>query len=93
MLAWDGLLGVAVILWLLLRVSYRRSLFLWKMSVDAAAEERASDVWALSRRSEWEARKRLLEAHREGYADQSFLCMKFVQTLTWLIQSSGWGIL
>lgn len=69
MLAWDCFLAIAFVLWVLLRVAYVRSLVHWKRGVQVAKEEQAADVWALSRMNKWEARQRLMDAYREGYAE------------------------
>ena len=69
LVAWDVLVGVAVALWVVLRIMYRATLRELRADAAEAARAEASDAWADTRRSEWEARRELLEARREVFGD------------------------
>eukprot|EP00037_Helgoeca_nana_P026854 m.304884 g.304884 ORF g.304884 m.304884 type:complete len:747 (-) comp27334_c0_seq2:1511-3751(-) len=65
LLIWDGLLGVAVLLWVGLRWTHTQMAAGWRRMVVAEAKEEAQDEWADTRRSGWRARRTLLEVQRE----------------------------
>ena len=64
LVAWDVLVGVAVVLWIVLRLMYLHALRMLRSKVVAVSRAEATDVWADTRRSAWAARRRLLEARK-----------------------------
>lgn len=54
LLAWDALLGLALLLWVSLRVQYRRVLAQWNRQAKEEAEAEAQDEWGATRRSQWQ---------------------------------------
>jgi hypothetical protein len=69
LVAWDVLAGLAIGLWIVLRVAHQRALRELRAEAASAAHAEAVDVWVDTRRSAWEARRRLLEARREAFND------------------------
>jgi hypothetical protein len=67
LVAWDVVVGVAVGLWVALRTLHMLALRALRTEAVAAAQAEASDEWRDTRRSAWEARRRLLEARREAF--------------------------
>jgi hypothetical protein len=67
LVAWDSFVGVAVGMWVVLRVLHRRALLSLRTEATAAANAEAADVWRDLRRSVWGARRRLLEARQEAF--------------------------
>jgi hypothetical protein len=69
LVAWDVFVGVAILLWLVLRLLH--CFGLWQLGIEATLAEEAeeADVWAGTRRSAWEARRRLWEARREAFVE------------------------
>jgi len=69
LVTWDIFVGVAVVLWIVLRVLYRATVRELRADAAEVALAEASDAWADTRRSEWEARRQLLEARREAFGE------------------------
>jgi serine/threonine protein kinase len=69
LIAWDALVGVAVVMWLVLRVMYARATRLLRVEAAAAARAEETDEWADTRRSTWEARRQLLNARQSAFAE------------------------
>jgi serine/threonine protein kinase len=67
LVAWDAVVGVAVGMWVALRMLYILSLRALRTEAVAAARAEANDEWRDTRRGAWEARRRLLEARREAF--------------------------
>jgi serine/threonine protein kinase len=69
LVAWDVLVGVAVALWIVLRLMYVHALREMRVKADADASAEASDVWADTRRTAWRARRTQLEARQEAFGE------------------------
>jgi hypothetical protein len=69
LLAWDLVVCLAVGLWIVLRVSYVLAQRALRTEAAAAAAAEASDEWRATRRSAWEARRRLFEARGEAFME------------------------
>jgi hypothetical protein len=67
LVAWDIVVGVAVGLWIVLRVLHLQAIRSLRTEAAAAALAEAADVWADTRRSAWGVRRRLLEARQEAF--------------------------
>jgi hypothetical protein len=67
LVVWDGVVGVAVGLWVALRISHVRALRALRFEVDVAARAEGLDTWRDTRQSAWSARRALLEAQREAF--------------------------
>jgi hypothetical protein len=65
---WLGCLGVAVVMWAVLRVTYLRKLTEWHGHAAAVRQREAVDEWAGTRRSVWAAVFHQVERQKEGYA-------------------------
>ena len=101
LVAWDALVGLAVVLWIVLRVMHHHALRILRSEVVAASEAQARDVWAGTRRSGWEAKHRLLEAHRNAFNEVAkplepyiavfvlFAAPAFVMSTTFCTNHSG----
>ena len=68
---WNGLLGVALFLWICLRIVYYRVSQRWRMQKRELAARELSDEWRETRRSEWRARAAALSAELEEYTEVS----------------------
>jgi hypothetical protein len=75
MLAWNALLGVALLMWIVLRVLYRRALAKWRSNARANIVAEANDAWGLTRRGEWSTQRDWHEIQREGY--ETVQCITF----------------
>jgi hypothetical protein len=69
LLVWDGLLGVAVLMWTALQITYRQSLGSWRSRYDEVVTAENEDDWALTRRSVWLSHRRLMTHQRDGYTE------------------------
>ena len=69
LVAWDVLVGLAIVLWVVLRVLHRHYMLALRAASDAAAQAEAADVWADTRRGTWAARRRVLVARKEAFTD------------------------
>jgi serine/threonine protein kinase len=69
LIAWDVLVGVAVVLWLVLRLLYWRLLVQLRNDTVAATQAEAEDEWAATRHSAWEAQLQLLKAREDAFSD------------------------
>lgn len=69
LVVWDVAVGVAVLLWIVLRLLYRWMQSCLRVQGDAAMHARAEDVWAATRRSAWESQLRLMEARSNAFAE------------------------
>jgi hypothetical protein len=67
LVAWDAVVGVAVGLWIVLRALHVRALRALRIEAAAAVRAEAADEWIDTRRSQWDVRRRLLEARREAF--------------------------
>jgi hypothetical protein len=67
LLVWDGVVVVAVGLWIVLRLLHRHALQALRSVAAGTAHAEANDEWAGTRRSAWKARQRFLEARREAF--------------------------
>lgn len=65
--AWVGCLGVAIALWLYLRVAYTRALGRWRSLLAESKTAETGDEWAETRRSMWQASRELLTMQRDAY--------------------------
>ena len=66
---WDGLVAVAVLAWIGLRVAYAAAKWSWREQVRATAMEEEQDEWADTRRSTWEEKWRQARLQMEGYRE------------------------
>jgi hypothetical protein len=69
LVAWDCVVGVAVAMWIVLRVLHWHALRLLRSEAIAASLAEEADVWVDTRRSAWEARRRYLELRREAFTE------------------------
>lgn len=67
LLVWDGFLGVALLMWLGLRIAYHRAVRSWRAHVRSESSAEAADDWALTRQSIWNTRRERMHAEREEY--------------------------
>lgn len=66
---WLGVLGIAIVLWLYLRYVYHGFITLWSRAVDATNAAEAEDVWAATRRGQWQANRELLLLRKDACAE------------------------
>lgn len=64
---WVGALMVAVVLWIYLRVAYTKMVGRWRASLAEVRAAEATDDWASTRRSAWQAQRELIVMQREAY--------------------------
>lgn len=69
LLVWDGLLGLAVLLWIVVRVVHRRALSRWQRRVDTDTANEAVDPWGSTRQSEWGAVRAVRQLERAEYTE------------------------
>ena len=69
LVAWDVLVGIAIALWFVLRSMHRNVLRALRADMAAVLEAEAQDVWARTRRSDWDDRRRLLLAQQEAFSE------------------------
>jgi hypothetical protein len=69
LVAWDGLVVLAVGLWIVLRMLYRHALRVLRTEEAAVALAETSDVWADTRRGAWDARRRFLNARSDAFTE------------------------
>jgi hypothetical protein len=67
LVVWDVLVGLAAALWAVLRMVHRSAARALRTEAVASAQAQAADVWADTRQSTWNARRRLLEASGEAF--------------------------
>jgi hypothetical protein len=67
LVAWDGVVGVAVAMWIVLRALHLHALRVLRTEAIAAELAEETDDWADTRRSAWEARRLFLELRREAF--------------------------
>jgi hypothetical protein len=67
LVVWDALVGLAVLMWLVLRWMYGRALRALTAEDLATAREEEVDTWAETRRSAWSAQREMLKARREAF--------------------------
>ena len=63
---WIGLLSVAIVMWVLVRMAYVMTLAEWRELAAATDKEEQADEWAATRRSVWRAKRRLMNMQREA---------------------------
>ena len=68
LMVWDVAVGVAVLLWIVLRLLYYRLQSRLKAQTEDVTRARVHDVWAATRRSAWESQMQLMEARRDVFA-------------------------
>ena len=69
LIAWDILVGCAIVLWLVLRLMHHRVVNAFRTQAKAVARAEANDIWVDTRRSAWAARRRLLQEQQKGFAE------------------------
>ena len=69
LIAWDVLVGVAVVQWIVLRMMARNAIQALHTIAVAATRDEAADVWADTRRGAWRARQQVLQARRDAFAE------------------------
>eukprot|EP00035_Acanthoeca_spectabilis_P005438 m.113568 g.113568 ORF g.113568 m.113568 type:complete len:1135 (-) comp13027_c0_seq1:1812-5216(-) len=67
LIVWNGILGFALIMWLLLRLVYLRTMRLWRSYEGAAHRNEILDEWADTRRSLWVAHRELIAMQQRAY--------------------------
>jgi hypothetical protein len=69
LVAWDLIVGVAVVLWIALRVLHLHVLRALRSEVAAMARAESNDEWRDTRRSAWEARRLLVKVRGDAFAE------------------------
>jgi hypothetical protein len=69
LVAWNVVVGVAVSLWILLRLVHQWTQRRLRVQAAKVAHARDRDEWVATRRSAWEAQFRLLEARADAFAE------------------------
>lgn len=69
LLAWDAVVGLAILLWMALRVRHHRTVRAYTEELDASRRQEADDEWADTRRSEWRAERRLVQARQAAFEE------------------------
>ena len=64
---WLGFLGLAIVMWIALRLVLRAKLSQWRVILAERQEEWARDLWAPTQTNEVINRRRLVHLMREGY--------------------------
>ena len=72
---WLGFLGMAVVMWIALRLVLRAKLSNWLVILAESQEEWARDLWAPTQRNEVINRRRLVDLMREGYVCLCDVCV------------------
>eukprot|EP00035_Acanthoeca_spectabilis_P015826 m.317844 g.317844 ORF g.317844 m.317844 type:complete len:1135 (+) comp16442_c0_seq2:26-3430(+) len=67
LLVWDALLGIAILLWVSLRIMYRRTILQWRRQAAAVINAANRDAWRDTRQSAWRADHASLASVRETY--------------------------
>jgi len=66
---WDGILGIAIVMWGGLRIAHSTVLKTWRGAVATAQQNEDNDEWKLTRKSAWLAKRRLLDAQCAAYRE------------------------
>lgn len=66
---WNGLLAIAILLWIQLRVRYHLALRQWHAESTELREAEESDEWRVTRGSAWAAQELLHDIVKEGYRE------------------------
>ena len=69
LVVWDVLVGIAIVLWVVLRLMYRYALRALRLEYEAMARAEMADEWADTRRSAWGVHYRLLYARRLAFVE------------------------
>eukprot|EP00037_Helgoeca_nana_P009398 m.82503 g.82503 ORF g.82503 m.82503 type:complete len:1195 (+) comp19552_c0_seq1:104-3688(+) len=64
---WSGAVGVAIIVWIGVRIAYAQISLTWRACIDAVNSAELADAWGDTRRSEWRAKSTLLNAQLAAY--------------------------
>ena len=65
---WLGFLGIAIVMWVALRIEFRGKLSHWGVVLAEQEEEWSRDLWAPTQKNELINRRRLVSLMREGCA-------------------------
>jgi hypothetical protein len=69
LVAWNVMVGVAMSLWVVLRLAYKWAQSKLQADVHIVEQTQRDDVWASTRRSAWDAQRLLLVARGKAFAD------------------------
>eukprot|EP00038_Savillea_parva_P029806 m.73591 g.73591 ORF g.73591 m.73591 type:complete len:1221 (+) comp8848_c0_seq1:376-4038(+) len=69
LLAWNVVVGVVIVLWIVLRLIYHFALRELKALLQTVATAEGQDLWATTRRSAWNARQQLVVTRRDVFAE------------------------
>jgi hypothetical protein len=94
LVAWDVLVGVAVVLWFVLRLMHTHALHALRAEAAAMARAELADVWADTRRSGWAARRQVLEARENAFAEvarplEPYIAVFFAFTIPAFVMSTS----
>ena len=66
---WLGFLGLAIVMWIALRLTLRAKLSKWRVILAERQEEWSRDLWAPTQKNEVINRRRIVDLMREGYEE------------------------